>query len=117
MDDHRTKEAEALRAWRDAERELVESGDARADLEANVERLRGEYDRLYTADMSDNLVRLHHAEERRARSVPSTPKFHAATRETEEIAADIWDQAIHADLEAPQGNEAVENRKRRAETE
>ena len=104
-------EAEALRAWREAERELVASGDGRPDLEANVARLRDEYQRLYTSDMTDNMARLRKADDRRARAVPSTPDFHSAARETEEIATDIWEQAQRADLDSPQGKEARGNRK------
>jgi hypothetical protein len=111
MVSQRAHEADALRAWREAEHELLASGDGRPDLEANVERLRDEYEHHYTTDMTDNIARLREADERRARAVPSTPAFHAATRETEEIAADIWDQAIHADLDGPQGDEAVGNRR------
>ena len=104
------QEAKALRAWREAERELVESGDGRSDLEANVAHLRGAYQRLYTDDMTNNIARLHEADERRAMAVPSTPAFHAATRDTKEIAAEIWDQALHGDRDGPQGNEALGNR-------
>lgn len=106
----RILEAEALRAWRDAERELLESGDGRADLEANVARRRDEYQRLYTDDMTDSLTQLHDADERRARATPSTPDFHAATQDTEDIAADIWEQARRGDREGPQGRDARANR-------
>lgn len=103
-------EAAALRAWREAERELVKGGDGRADLEANVARTRDRYQHLYTDDMSDNLARLQEADQRRARAVPSTPEFHAAARDTEAIAAEIWGQAERADLDGPQGQEARSNR-------
>ena len=93
---------EALRAWRTAERELHASGDG-ALREANVARLRDEYQRIYSANMTDNLDRLHEAEDRRSRSTPSTPDFHAATRDTEIVAADIWEQARHGDRDTPNG--------------
>lgn len=112
MTDQGVHEAKALRAWREAERELVESGDGRPDLEATVARLRDAYQRLYTDDMTDNIARLHEADERRAMAVPSTPAFHAATRDTKEIAADIWDQALHGDRDGPQGDEALGNRQK-----
>jgi phosphate uptake regulator len=92
---------EALRLWRIAERELVASGDGRDDLEANVARLRDEYQRLYTEGMVENIERLHEADERRSRATPSTFDFHAATRDTEEIAADIWEQARRGDRDTP----------------
>ena len=106
----RILEAEALRAWREAEGELVASGDGRDDLEANVVHRRDEYQRLYTEDMTENLAQLREADERRARSVPSTPGFHSATRDTEEIAADIWEQARRGDRDGPQGKEGRANR-------
>ena len=92
---------EALREWRRAERELFQSGDGDDRLEANVARLRDEYQRLYTAGMVENIDRLHEADARRSRAVPSTPEFHAATRDTEDIAADIWEQARRGDRDTP----------------
>ena len=92
---------EALRLWRDAERELFESGDGDDRLEANVARLRTEYQRLYSEGMVENMERLHEADTRRSRAVPSTPAFHAATRDTEDIAADIWEQARRGDRDTP----------------
>ena len=110
MTTQNVEEGRALRAWREAERELVESGAGRPDLEANVARMRDAYQRLYTDDMTNNIARLHEADKRRAMAVPSTPAFHAATRDTKEIAADIWDQALHGDRDGPQGKEALGNR-------
>ena len=75
---------EALRAWRAAEQDLASSGGG-VEREANVARLRDGYQRLYTEGMVDNLARLHQAEDRRSRSVPSTPEFHAATQDTEKL--------------------------------
>ena len=93
---------EALRVWRAAERELEASGDGR-EREAEVVRLRDEYHRLYTEGMVENLDRLHEAEARRSRATPSTPDFHDATRDTEEVAADIWEQARRGDRDTPNG--------------
>ena len=92
---------EALRLWRTAERELMERGDGRDDLEANVARLRGDYQRLYTEGMVENMDRLQEADERRSRATPSTRDFHEATRDTEDIAADIWEQARRGDRDTP----------------
>ena len=93
---------EALRAWRTAERELQASGDG-PEREANVDRLRNEYQRIYTANMTDNLSRLHDADARRASATPSTPDFHIATQDTEQAAADIWEQARRGDRDTPNG--------------
>jgi hypothetical protein len=94
---------EALRTWLAAERDLEASGDGR-EREAEVFRLRDEYHRLYTENMTENLDRLHEAEDRRSRSVPSTPPFHAATSDTENVAADIWEQARRGDRDTPNGD-------------
>ena len=95
---------EALRLWRTAERELVDSGDGDDILEANVARLRDEYQVLYSEGMAENIKRLNEADERRSRSTPSTPDFHEATRDTESIAADIWEQARRGDRDTPNGS-------------
>ena len=97
---------EALGAWRTAERELEAAraaGDGHGRLEGNVARLREAYQRLYTDGMVDNMTRLHEADQRRARATPSTPEFHQATRDTEDIAADIWEQARRGDRDTPNG--------------
>lgn len=93
---------EALREWRAAERDLQENGDG-LEREKLVERLRDEYQRRYTENMVENLDRLHEAESRRAHATPSTPAFHAATQDTEEVAADIWEQARRGDRDTPNG--------------
>ena len=93
---------EALAAWRTAEHDLQASGDG-AEREADVVRLRDEYQRIYSANMTDNLSRLHEAEDRRAMATPSTPDFHLATQDTEEVAADIWEQARRGDRDTPNG--------------
>jgi len=93
--------AEALREWRTAERELVESGDGNEDLEAHVAGFRNEYQRLYSAGMIENIDRLQEADERRSSATPSTPAFHEATRDTEDAAMDIWEQARRGDRDTP----------------
>ena len=94
---------DALYKWRKAERELAEETDGRRpQLEADVVRHRTEYQRLYTETMLENIDRLHKAEERRSRAIPSTPAFHDATRETQDVAADIWHEARRGDLDTPQ---------------
>ena len=92
---------EALRIWRTAERELVESDYGRANLVANVHRLRDEYQRLYSEGMVENIGRLRDADSRRSSATPSTREFHEATRQTQEIAADTWEQARRGDRDAP----------------
>jgi hypothetical protein len=92
---------EALRNWRTAERELFESGDGNDVLEANVARLRQHYQHVYTENMVDSMARLHEADRRRSNATPSTRDFHLATRDTEEIAADIWEQARRGDRDTP----------------
>jgi hypothetical protein len=94
---------EALRVWRAAERELVASGDGNVDLEAKVFRLRDAYQHLYTEHMVENLDRLRDADDRRSASTPSTPDFHRATQDTEDAAADIWEQARRGDRDSPNG--------------
>lgn len=84
---------EALRAWRAAERELEACGGDDEAQVAEVALLRDAYQHLYSETMNENLDRLHDADERRARATPSTPDFHNATRDTETVAADIWEQA------------------------
>ena len=94
---------DALYAWRQAERELSEETDGRrGELEAAIVRHRTEYQRLYTEGMLEYLNLLHDAEDRRASATPSTPAFHEATRDTQEIAADIWHEARRGDLDTPQ---------------
>ena len=103
MVSRREASQDALYAWRQAERELALSTDGRrVELEANIVLFRDEYQRLSTEHMLENLHRLHEAEVRRARSTRSTPDFHQATRDTQDIAADIWHEARRGDLDTPQ---------------
>ena len=94
---------DALYLWRKAERALAGETDGRkTQFEADVVRHRDEYQRLYTANMLENLDRLHDAEKRRSHATPSTPAFHEATRDTQDAAADIWHEARGGDLDTPQ---------------
>ena len=94
---------ESLRAWRNAERELAESTDGIADrLRADIEHYRSEYQRLTTESMVEHIAQLKDAERRRSTSTPSTPTFHQAVRDTQAIAADIWEEARRGDLDTPQ---------------
>ena len=94
---------DALYLWRKAVRDLAAETDGRrSQLEGVVVRHRNEYQRLYSANMLDNLDRLHHAERRRSRATPSTPAFHEATRDTQDAAADIWHEARRGDMDTPQ---------------
>lgn len=93
---------EAQRSWRQAEDALTRAGAGRRiELGRRAVALRDAYSRLYTEAMIDLLRQLRAADGRRARSTPSTPAFHAATRETEEVAADIWQQAHEGDRDSP----------------
>jgi hypothetical protein len=93
--------AEALRMWRNAERELDLATGPRDALAADIVRYRTAYQLIYTANMGENISRLRAADDRRARATPSTADFHAATQDTEEIAAQIWEQARRGDLDTP----------------
>ncbi len=48
------------------------------------------------------IAKLQEAEGRRANATPSTPTFHQAARDTEEIAAEIWEAARESDEDTPQ---------------
>jgi hypothetical protein len=100
----------ALAAWRDAERRQARASGGEADaLTIEVERYRSEYQRLSTAHMVDSLARLDEAEDRRAHATPSTLPFHEAARDTQEIAAEIWEAARSSDEDTP---ETEANRRR-----
>lgn len=91
----------ALRAWREAERDLADARDGqRADLEARVVECRSEYQRLSNEHMLDNMERLKNADDRRASATPSSEAYHDATRDTEKIAGDIWEEARRMDRDA-----------------
>ena len=101
MEHRRTVEA-ALAAWRDAERRLTRAveGDIEG-LTREVKVLRDEYQRLSTTNMNVWMARLDDAEARRAHATPSTPPFHEAARDTQEIAAEIWEAARSSDEDTP----------------
>ena len=71
-------------------------------MEREIERHRDEFQRLSAAHMLESIERLQEAESRRAHSVPSTPPFHEAARDAEEIAAEIWDTERSSDEDTPQ---------------
>ena len=93
----------ALAAWRDAERRLSQVGDADTEgLTREVTIHRDEYQRLCAANMNEWMARLDEAEGRRANATPSTPPFHEAARDTQEIAAEIWEAARSSDEDTPE---------------
>jgi hypothetical protein len=102
MDRRHTVET-ALAAWRVAERRL--SGAIDADIEGlkrEVGVRRDEYQRLSAANMNEWMAKLGEAEGRRANATPSTPPFHEAARDTQEIAAEIWEGARSSDQDTPE---------------
>jgi len=101
MDRRHSVEA-ALAAWRDAERRRSRAidGDTEGlDREVNVHR--DEYQRLSAANMNEWMARLDEAEGRRANATPSTVRFHEAARDTQDIAAEIWEAARSSDEDTP----------------
>ncbi len=101
MERRRSVEA-ALAAWRDAERRLSRAIDGDTEgLSREVNEYRDEYQRLSAANMNEHLARLDEAEGRRANATPSTVPFHEAARDTQEIAAAIWEAARSSDEDTP----------------
>jgi hypothetical protein len=93
----------ALAAWRAAERREAAATDGeREALTREVDTHRTAFQRLSADHMVEWIAKLQSAESRRARATPSTPPFHEAARETEEIAAEIWEAARVSDEETPQ---------------
>jgi hypothetical protein len=93
----------ALAEWRAAERLRDNArGDDVAALTREVERHREAFQRLSAAHMMESIGKLQEAESRRAHATPSTPPFHEAARDAEEIAAEIWDTARSSDEDTPQ---------------
>jgi hypothetical protein len=90
-------------AWRAAERQLAAAtnGDTE-DLQAEVVRCRDEFQRLSAEHMVEWIGKLHEAEDRRANATPSTLLFHVAARDTQEIAAEIWEAARSSDEDTPE---------------
>lgn len=90
-------------AWRTAERlESTAVDGEREALTRDVEVHRTEFQRLSADHMVEWISKLQAAESRRAHATSSTPQFHEAARETEEIAAEIWEAARISDEETPQ---------------
>jgi len=93
----------ALASWRDADRQQAQAVDGdRERLTAEVERARAEFQRLSADHMLEWIAKLKSAESRRALATPSTPPFHEAARDTQEIAAEIWEAARESDQDTPQ---------------
>jgi acyl-CoA reductase-like NAD-dependent aldehyde dehydrogenase len=99
----------ALAAWRDADRRLSAAADEeRGELARQVTRYRSEFQQLSADHMVERIDKLREAESRRVHATPSTPPFHEAARDTQEIAGDIWEAARLSDEDTPQ---TVENRR------
>jgi hypothetical protein len=93
----------ALAAWRHALRlESAAIDGDRAALTHEVEVHRTEFQRLSANHMVEWIAKLQAAERRRSTATPSTAPFHEAARETEEIAAEIWESARVSDEDTPQ---------------
>ena len=93
----------SLSAWRDAERRLaVADGGSREALADEVVTDRTEFQRLSAEHMAEWIAKLQEAEGRRASETPSTFLFHEAARDTEAIAAEIWETARASDEDTPQ---------------
>jgi hypothetical protein len=93
----------ALSAWRTAERKHATADDGERDsLNRDVERYRSEFQRLSADHMVEWIAKLQEAESRRSHATPSTPSFHEAARDTEEIASEIWEAARRSDEDTPQ---------------
>lgn len=100
--EHRRSIEAALAAWRDAERRLSRAIDGDTEeLKREVRVHRDEYQRLSAANMNEWIARLDEAVGRRANATPSTVPFHEAARDTQEIAAQIWEAARSSDEDTP----------------
>ena len=93
----------ALSSWRAAERRLAAAtnGDTH-NLQGEVIRCRDEFQRLSAEHMIEWIGKLHEAEDRRSHATPSTLMFHVAARDTQEIAAEIWEAARSSDEDTPE---------------
>jgi hypothetical protein len=93
----------ALAEWRAAERRLTQAIDGDAErLGVEVAHHRDEFQRLSAEHMVEWIAKLHEAEGRRAHATPSTLPFHVAARDTQEIAAEIWEAARSSDEDTPE---------------
>jgi hypothetical protein len=93
----------ALASWRDAERRLASAVDGETPaLKREVDLYRDEFQRLSAEHMVEWIAKLHEAEGRRAQATPSTLPFHVAARDTQDIAAEIWEAARSSDEDTPE---------------
>ncbi|MDQ6794313.1 MAG: hypothetical protein M3067_05775 [Chloroflexota bacterium] len=93
----------ALAAWRAAERRLAEAVDGEAErLASEVKIHRDQFQALSADHMIESIDRLREAERRRSFATPSTPRFHEAARDEQEIASEIWEAARKSDEDTPQ---------------
>jgi len=93
----------ALASWRDAERRLSQSVDSgNVALPHDVDLHRDEFQRLSAEHMVEWIAKLHEAEGRRAQATPSTLPFRVAARDTQDIAAEIWEAARSSDEDTPE---------------
>ena len=93
----------ALSSWRAAERQLAAAINGDTDnLRREVVRCRDEFQRLSAEHMVEWMDKLHEAEGRRSHATPSTLQFHVAARDTQEIAAEIWEAARSSDEDTPE---------------
>jgi hypothetical protein len=104
----------ALEAWRAAERALTDhtNGDG-ADLRRELVEHRNEYQRLSSELMHGQIESLREAEGRRSGAIPSTPTYHRAAQDAEEIAGDIWETARQNDRDTPKRGAGGETRRSR----
>ncbi len=92
-----------LAAWRDAERRLAGAVDGEAEaIRLEIGTHRDAYQRLSAEGMAGWLGKLQEAEGRRKHATPSTPPFHEAARDTQDIAVAIWEAARSSDQDTPQ---------------
>jgi hypothetical protein len=92
----------ALQAWRAAERRLAAVADgADGGLIVEVAECRAEYQRKSHESMIRWMAELKEAEGRRSHATPSTPPFHQAARDSQKIAAKIWENARSSDEDTP----------------
>lgn len=93
----------ALSSWRAAERRLADATtESSEDLTREVIRCRDMFQRLSAEHMVEWMAKLNDAESRRSHATPSTLPFHVAARDTQEIAAEIWEAARSSDEDTPE---------------
>ena len=93
----------ALASWREAERRLAEGVNGETERQTRDVRVhRDEFQRLSAEHMVEWIAKLHEAEDRRAQATPSTLPFHVAARDTQDIAAEIWEAARSSDEDTPE---------------